>query len=255
MVAGENEEKKVLLILNFASQSSPMPTTSEAEEHLRVIRSLMERATFYRAISAQGAIVGGGWTLVGAVTLWAIGEMDRFANAPESGKMRLAFVAVWSAVLLVTALANFYFLWRSAKLRKERFFSAGMRQAGISLAPPLICGGVLSFVALWQDWPPSVMPALWMMFYGLALLGTAHFSPRSIVYLGLAFLAGSFISGLFLLNQWGSVMTSGEIYSSFVASLLMTATFGLFHFIYAIFTWPRPFAHLSAEKEAIVSDV
>ena len=36
-----------------------MPTRSEAEEHLRVIRSLMEKATIYRAISAPTALLGG----------------------------------------------------------------------------------------------------------------------------------------------------------------------------------------------------
>ncbi len=36
-----------------------MATHSEAEEHLRVIRSLMERGTIYRAISAPVALAGG----------------------------------------------------------------------------------------------------------------------------------------------------------------------------------------------------
>jgi hypothetical protein len=51
--------------INFALQSVALlykvvvmkPT--EAEEHLRVIRSLMEKATIYRAISAPTAFVGG----------------------------------------------------------------------------------------------------------------------------------------------------------------------------------------------------
>ena len=36
-----------------------MPDHTEAEEHLRVIRTLMERATVYRAISAPTAFFGG----------------------------------------------------------------------------------------------------------------------------------------------------------------------------------------------------
>src|SRR6202012_1200519 len=36
-----------------------MATRNTAEEHLRIIRSLMEKATIYRAISVPTALVGG----------------------------------------------------------------------------------------------------------------------------------------------------------------------------------------------------
>ena len=48
-----------------------MKSPDAAAEHLRTIRSLMERATVYRAISGPGALLGGVLALgVGGVLLW-----------------------------------------------------------------------------------------------------------------------------------------------------------------------------------------
>jgi len=49
-----------------------MNERSRGEEHLRVIRSLMERATIYRAISAPTALLGGLLALATSGTIWMI---------------------------------------------------------------------------------------------------------------------------------------------------------------------------------------
>ena len=48
-----------------------MDERHRAEEHLRVIRTLMERATIYRAISASTALIGGLIALGLTSTIWA----------------------------------------------------------------------------------------------------------------------------------------------------------------------------------------
>jgi hypothetical protein len=53
-------EKSSCAELNFVIQSNfKMNDRARAEEDLRVIRTFMERATTYRAISAPTAMVGG----------------------------------------------------------------------------------------------------------------------------------------------------------------------------------------------------
>jgi hypothetical protein len=74
-----------------------------------------------------------------------------------------------------------------------------------------------------------------MILYGLGLLGTQHFAPRSIVYLGWAFLAAGLLGlvGLQrdLVHSVGSLLCAGN--------LAMGVTFGGFHLIYAVCAWPR----------------
>ena len=48
-----------------------MDERQRAEEHLRVIRTLMERATIYRAISAPTALAGGLIALGLTSAIWA----------------------------------------------------------------------------------------------------------------------------------------------------------------------------------------
>ena len=71
------------------------------------------------------------------------------------------------------------------------------------------------------------------IFYGLALLATAHFSPRSLVILGWAFLLAGLTAVLLL---------HANLSSRQMGSCLMGATFGLFHLAYAACTWPRKVA-------------
>ena len=67
---------------------------------------------------------------------------------------------------------------------------------------------------------------VWIGFYGLALIATQHFAPRSLVVLGWSFLITA------------AVMTVAsrqlEYYATpLVPNLAMGATFGLYHLIYA----------------------
>ena len=80
-----------------------------------------------------------------------------------------------------------------------------------------------------------------MVFYGLGLLATAQFSPRSISLLGWCFLFAGFVS--FGVHGW---LEAPEIPGQYethphlvAANLMMLATFGFFHLIYAGCTWPR----------------
>src|SRR5438270_10750829 len=104
-----------------------MPTRSDAEEHLRIIRSLMERATIYRAISAPTALVGGLCSvLFGA---WLYFRWRPLPAGREEAEFGRIFVAGWLGVLAVTALANALFIRNSARRRNEPFLSSGMRKA------------------------------------------------------------------------------------------------------------------------------
>ena len=75
-----------------------MIARSEAEEHLRIIRSLMEKATIYRALSAPAALVGGLASLAGAGFILAFEHHDGGTAIPSA-----TFMEIWTVVFTVTA--------------------------------------------------------------------------------------------------------------------------------------------------------
>jgi len=206
-----------------------MQPTTEAEEHLRVIRSLMERATIYRAISAPSALVGGMLAIVTASL--AIAFPSGYLGVPFP---RANFALVWLVVLIFATAANFYFLRRDATRRSERFVSPGMRLALASVMPSFLAAGVFTviFGLLEQN---VILVCLWLIFYGVGLLATTHFAPRSIRHLGWAFLLAGLVA---LLGSF--LWEAPDMFGSWkAANVMMAITFGGFHLIYATCTWPH----------------
>ena len=78
----------------------------------------------------------------------------------------------------------------------------------------------------------EILVAVWIAFYGLSLLATALFAPRSLVFLGWAFL----LSGL-LMIFWPK--SFGDDPRGLLPNLAMGATFGCYHLVYAVCVWSR----------------
>jgi hypothetical protein len=209
-----------------------MPNRTDAEEHLRIIRSLMEKATIYRAISSPTALAGGFFALLGCVALRQLTPHP----IRDANDFAVPFLCTWLVVLFLTLCANTFFLWRGSKLRQESFLSSGMRLALIAMLPGLLCA--LFFTVLFsQGRNVFWLPPIWMISYAVALLATKHFAPRSIMFLGWAFLLAGMVS-YYLLFVW-DFSWGGPNHLATGSNLLMGLTFGLFHLLYAVCTWPR----------------
>ena len=203
-----------------------MSDSDSASRHLRVIRSLMERATIYRSISAPTALVGGLLSLGGFATAYYAKHHRHHPLSPSE------FLIVWLVILGLTCFTNVVFLSRGSALRREPFFSSGMRCALLSLAPAFFSAGVMTPLMSHQ---PIHLALLWITLYGIGLLATQHFAPRSLVILGLTF----FLTGCGLLVSWKHFfMPDPHIEpSTLVVSGIMAATFGGFHLAYAAAVW------------------
>src|SRR5882762_7848997 len=105
-----------------------MTDLDSASQQLRVIRSLMDRATIYRSISAPTALVGGLLSLGGFATAYYAKHHRDHPLTPNE------FLVVWLVILALTGLTNIIFLSRGCVRRGEKFFSAGMKCAFFSLA-------------------------------------------------------------------------------------------------------------------------
>lgn len=202
-----------------------MTESDYASQQLHVIRSLMERATIYRSISAPTALVGGLLSFGGFVTAY---YAKHHSDHPLSSQ---EFLFVWLVILALTSFTNLLFLCRGSALRGEPFFSPGMKCALMSVAPAFISAAVLTLMIH----SPIRLAVLWITLYGMGLLATQHFAPRSLIVLGCTF----FLTGCALLPTWKHFLIpagQGEP-SALVVSGLMAATFGGYHLAYAAAVW------------------
>lgn len=190
---------------------------ASAAADLQAIRSLMERATIYEAISAPTALASG---VAGVATA---GVLARAGDSLGAGW----FLGVWIAVLGVVTALNLALLHRGARERGEPFFSSGMKLTFRSLTAPMAAGGVLGIVvALSHGWL-AFAAALWVVFYGLALLATHGFAPRPLLRLGVAFTLAGLAAATLTGSGW---LARGS--DALTANLIMGATFGLLHLVY-----------------------
>jgi hypothetical protein len=202
-----------------------------AEEDLRVIRTLMERATIYRAISAPTALIGGALSILAAIFVQLCSRPNNFLGHALNSR---EFVFLWIGVLILTLIANAFFVWREARSNGRPFISAGMKLAIGAIAPNLIVPALFTSWFLKIGFLGAVeleLIVVWVVFYGLALLSTALFAPRSLVILGWAVL----LTGVSVPVAANAVERLSDNAPNFVMGL----TFGLYHLIYAGFTWPR----------------
>ncbi len=194
-----------------------MTTREEAVEQLRIIRSVMERATIFRALSGETALIGGAAALAAA---WL-----------SEGKHGWAWAFWWLAGLTVVMAFNVFQIFRMKLAHQRPFWSPGLRVALRGILPSLLAGGFLGLLFVRSPTPRAEEhgACIWILNYGLALLAIREFAPKSMVWLGWAFvifgvtsLAG--IAGVApLLTRW-IVHTNG--------SQLMAIAFGGFHLIY-----------------------
>jgi len=208
-----------------------MNEQERAGEHLKTIRRLMERATIYRAISAPTALVGGLLSLV-ASGIW-------LALTPSYSERRNHFLLLWLLVFLLTAGTNTLFIVLGAKKRDEPVFSASMKAAFGALAPPFIVAAILTALFAGAASDPlneSALSITWVICYGLGLLATSHFAPRSLTLLGWAFLVSGIAAVMWI--RFGSDFLL-RLLDARNSILFMAATFGLYHLIYAVCAWPR----------------
>ena len=202
-----------------------MPDLDDPRAQVSALRSLVERATIYRALSIPTALVGGLLSLGGFATAY-YAKHHRHSNLTPR-----QFLVVWLVVLVLTGLTSLLFLARGAAQRNERLFSPGMKCALLSVAPSFLLAGLLTVLIH----KPIQLCIIWMVLYGLGLLATQHFAPRSLIVLGVIFLGG----GSVLMVAWKHLfLSAGQLEpSTLVVSGIMAGAFGGVHLAYAAVVW------------------
>ena len=156
-----------------------MTTREEAAEQLRMIRMVMERATVFRALSGETALIGGAVALAAA---WR-----------SEGRHFWGFSGWWLGGLILVLAFNVFQIIRMKAAGNRPFWSPGLRVALRGVLPSLIAGGFLGLLFVRGD-KVQEAACLWILHYGLALLAIREFAPKSMVWLGWAFVIFGVVS-------------------------------------------------------------
>jgi len=199
-----------------------MTTREEAAEQLRVIRSMMERATIFRALSGETAMLGGAVALAVA---WASEKRHGWEWA-----------SWWLGGLAVVLAFNIFQIYRMRAEHRRPFWGSGLRLALRGALPSLIAGGFLGLLFVRSDAAGVVganqaAACLWILHYGLALLAIREFAPKSMVWLGWAFVVFGVtcLAIVFRVLEYPSGWTD---HVKTYGSRLMAIAFGGFHLVY-----------------------
>jgi len=194
----------------------------EVQEHLSTIRSMVERATVYRIISASSAIAAGIIALIAALSSSVLHAKGTFSE--------LYWYHLWICVLILVSIINALLIAKKSKKESSVFFSSGLIHALKAIAPAMLTGGILSFCifrAPTADIHIELIPAVWLTCYGLALLSMMSFSPPSLRNLGISCLALGL--SCFIVVMKNPLISDHAFH---LANFCMALGFGVFHIIY-----------------------
>ena len=170
--------------------------------------------------------------------------MSVAAGWMSEGKVGWAWGSIWLGGLAIVILFATWQLMRISQAHDRPFLTHGLKVALRGSLPSLVAGGFLGLLFLKYGsrnpgTPRAEMLAasFWILHYGLALLAIREFAPKSMTWLGVAFMAtgiGTFASCTFL-------QTMSPLLNRLGPSGVMAATFGGFHLLYgaAIVTTTR----------------
>lgn len=216
-----------------------MTEREQAANHLKVIRSLMERATVYRTISWPTALLGGSLAVILSALIFfrerAAIEKGMIAERAISEE---AWVFCWMVALALTVFFNAWLVSRKSRREGRPFFSPGLKMGLRALLPPMLAGGVIG-VGLTLSGAAALGASLWVTCYGLALLATRGLAPVSMLRLGHAFLYAGLACFLYSWREGPNPLSGEEAphdmeRSMLAANLIMAICFGLFHLIYGV---------------------
>jgi hypothetical protein len=201
------------------------------EQKLDVIRGLIERTEIYRAVSARTALIAGLLSISMAAAIYVNDEVRRILLRPVGPQ---SFAFIWLSVLLMTLFASTLILRSVAGDTRGVGGSRRMSFALRIVAPYFIIPAAFTSWFLTTGFLGAAeqdLIVVWIASYGLMLLSTASFAPRSFILLGWAFLLTS-LSVPLIADNIDRVVGN-------VPTVLMGLTFGVYHLIYAALNWRR----------------
>ena len=157
-----------------ASHPEPVGLHTQAMDNLRFIRDAMENAGSFTAVPGVGGM------LMGTTALFA-------AFAAHLSKSPRAWLAIWGGEALMAILIGLVFSWRKAVANGTPLLSRAFRRFALAMMPAVFTGALLTYVLYPSD-PHHLLPALWLLLYGVGVSSGGAFSVRVVPIMGICFL-------------------------------------------------------------------
>jgi len=175
----------------LSPKREPIPIDARAADHLRYIRETMENAAEFTAVPGWGGVAMGFTALAAA-----------FYAARQSTPR------AWFAVWLIEAFVAVAIAAPAAATKAHRanssLFSGPGRKFVLSFEPPIVVGGLLTFV-LYHAGGFAMLPGVWLLLYGTAIVTGGAFSVRIVPVMGLCLMLLGVVA-LFSPVLWGDIL-------------------------------------------------
>lgn len=166
-----------------------VPLQDRAMENLRFIRDTMERAQAFTGVPGWGG-VGMGVTALAAA--WIA------SRQPTVDRWLLTWIAEGWLAFAIGVVA----MVRKASAGETPLTSKPGRRFVLAYTPPVLVGGVLT-VALYLAGLTALLPGLWLLCYGAAVVTGGALSVRIVPVMGACFLLIGTLA-LFAPASWGN---------------------------------------------------
>jgi hypothetical protein len=151
----------------------PVAIHSRAIDNLRYIRETMESASSFTAVPGWGGVAMGVSAVAAAIL------------ASQAGRTE-TWLAIWIADALAAFAVGGWSMARKARSAGVRVSRGAGRRFLLGLGPPLLAAVALT-VVLYRSGAFEIIPGMWLMLYGTAVLAGGAFSVRAVPVMGAAF--------------------------------------------------------------------
>ena len=152
---------------------------NDALESLQVIRETMERSAQFTALPGRGMMVVGVTALITS------------AIAVNYSHWISRWILIWVVEAPIAASIAVIAGYRKSKRLGLPLWTGPGRRMLVALAPPIFAGAVLTLALFMNNYQfrlASVIPGMWLLLYGTALMAAGAHSVPPIPVMGAAFL-------------------------------------------------------------------
>jgi hypothetical protein len=181
-------------MLTIVKNTNVVSINERALENLRYIRETMERAGSFTAVPGWGGILMGISALLTAVISSRLPSND-------------LWMASWLGEAILALAIGGWAMSQKAKAVQSTLLNGPGRKFALSLCPAMIAGGILTIV-LYRNGLFALMPGVWLLLYGVAVVTGGAFSVNIVPIMGISFMMLGTVA-LFSPAAWANGFMAG----------------------------------------------
>lgn len=173
------------------STSHPINLSDRAMENLKFIRQTMERATAYTGVSGIGQVIVG---LTALIASWAAAQQTEASH----------WIFIWVSEAVVSLVISSLMMVKKSRHLQLPLWSETARRYLLGFTPPMLAGALLTTV-LYQHSLFEMIPGVWLLLYGTAIIAGGTYSVQVVPVMGFSFM----LLGVFALlgpTLWGNAL-------------------------------------------------